>query len=246
MARPSIQTARQWAPKAIRDRLPGGRRTGLAARLPGGKSRSRPLKGPKAAAGRRRRQGWVGGPRRRTAGGLGGRTAAMRGRVPSMPKPPKPPSVSMPSMPSVSMPSVSMPSVSMPSMPKRSRRRRRSRRMAGNLGVLMGAGAGYVLGTKAGRERYQQIVEQARQLWQRPQVRDTVAKGRDRVGSGVEKAAATAGDRLHQVRERSEQKPAPSPNGPGRTAATPAPGPSAPGATPAPGPGAPGASGAPE
>jgi hypothetical protein len=102
--------------------------------------------------------------------------------------------------------------------------------MAGNLGVMLGAGAGYVLGTKAGRERYQQIVEQARQLWRRPQVQDTVAKGRDRVGSGVDKAAATAGDRLHQVRERSQSKPAPSPNGPSRPATTPAPGPGATGA----------------
>ncbi|HZD74717.1 MAG TPA: hypothetical protein VE776_12695 [Actinomycetota bacterium] len=67
---------------------------------------------------------------------------------------------------------------------------------------MLGACAGYVLGTKAGRERYQQIVDQARELWQRPQVQDTVAKGRDRVGSGVERAAATAGDRLHQARER--------------------------------------------
>src|SRR6266542_4616792 len=140
------------------------------------------------------------------AGGLGVRGVAVRERMPSMPRPP---SVSMPSPPSLSMPS-------MPSMPTRSkpsrRRRRRSRRMAGNLGVMVGAGAGYVLGTRAGRERYRQIVEQARQLWQRPQVQDTVAKGRDRVGSGVERAAATAGERLHQAREGTGGTPSPSPN----------------------------------
>ncbi len=84
--------------------------------------------------------------------------------------------------------------------------------MAGNLGVMVGAGAGYVLGTRAGRERYQQIVEQARQLWQRPEVRDMAAKGRDRVGTGVERAAATAGERLQQARERAAA--APSTNGP--------------------------------
>ena len=216
MARPSIETARAWAPRPIRDRLPRARRTGLSARLPwarrtglsarlpGGRSRTGLLDAPKAATRRRRRQ------------------SRMRGRAPSMP-----------SMPSVSMPSVprpSMPSVSMPSMPRPARRRRRSRRMAGNLGVIVGAGAGYVLGTRAGRERYRQIVEQARRLWQRPQVQETVAKGRDRVGSGVERAAATAGERLHQAREGTEGTPSPSPNGPGRSpSATGTPGPGSPG-----------------
>lgn len=79
--------------------------------------------------------------------------------------------------------------------------RRRSRGTAGNLGMAVGAGAGYLFGTRAGRERYQQIVEQARQLWQRQDVQDLAAKGRDRVGKGVERAAGTAGDRLHQTRE---------------------------------------------
>jgi hypothetical protein len=245
MGRPSMETARQWAPKPVRDRLPGGKRKsglaarlaggkrkpGLAERLPGGKSASGLLDAPRSAMRRRRRRGWAGGRRRRTGGGLSARAAAVRQRAPSMPKPPQV------SMPSVSMPSVSMPSVSMPSMPKRSRKaRRRTRRVVGNLGLLVGAGAGYVLGTKAGRERYQQIVDQAKQLWERPDVQDKVAKGRDRAASGVSKAAATAGDRLSQVRERSERKPEPSPsaNGPGRQAATQAPGPSSPGATGAP------------
>jgi hypothetical protein len=219
MARPSIETARAWAPRPIRDRLPGGRRTGLSARLPGGRrtgltarlpggrSRTGLLDVPKAATRRRRRQRW------------------MRGRAPSMPSMP---SVSMPSVPRPSMPS--MPSVSMPSMPRPARRRRRSRRMAGNLGVIVGAGAGYVLGTRAGRERYRQIVEQARRFWQRPQVQDTVAKGRDRVGSGVERAAATAGERLHQAREGTERAPSRSPDGPGRSSSsTGTPGPGSPG-----------------
>jgi hypothetical protein len=220
MARSTIETAREWAPKPIRDRLPGGRRTGLSARLPARWSRIRLLDTSEAAMRRRRRQ------RRMRARARSARSMPWL----SMPSVSMPsvsmPSVSMPSMPSVSMPS--MPSVSMPSMPKRARRRR-SRRMAGNLGLLVGAAAGYVLGTKAGRERYQQIVEQAHQLWERPQVRDTLAKGRDRVGSGVERAAATAGDRLHHARERSSE-PAPSRNGPSRSTSGAGPG-TGPGAT---------------
>jgi hypothetical protein len=73
--------------------------------------------------------------------------------------------------------------------------------MAGRLGMAVGAGAGYVLGARAGRERYQQIVDQARQLWQRQDVQDLAAKARDRVGTGVERAAGSAGDRLQQERE---------------------------------------------
>jgi hypothetical protein len=124
---------------------------------------------------------------------------------------PKPPPLSVPKAPSLSMPS--MPSL--PVVKARARRRRRARGAAGSLGMALGAGAGYVLGTRAGHERYQQILEQARQLWQRPQVQDLATKGRDRLGMRVEQAAGSAGDRLHQVRERSERGP--SGDGPGTT-----------------------------
>jgi hypothetical protein len=60
-------------------------------------------------------------------------------------------------------------------------------------GLLVGLGAGYVLGTKAGRERYQQITEAARAFMDNPgvqrlstEVNKTVAVGKDRV-TGVAK-----------------------------------------------------------
>ena len=59
-----------------------------------------------------------------------------------------------------------------------------------------------MLGTRAGRERYQQLVDQSRELLQRPQVQDAASKGRERVASGVDRAAAQAGDRLQRVRQR--------------------------------------------
>jgi hypothetical protein len=74
--------------------------------------------------------------------------------------------------------------------------------MMGNFGMLLGAAAGYVLGTRAGRERYQQLVEQSKQWMGRPEVQDAATKGRDRVASGVDRAAAEAGDRLKRARER--------------------------------------------
>jgi hypothetical protein len=63
-------------------------------------------------------------------------------------------------------------------------------------GFLVGLSAGYVFGTKAGQERYQQIVETASKLRENPgiqrltgEVNKTVSLGKDRV---VETAAAKA------------------------------------------------------
>lgn len=44
--------------------------------------------------------------------------------------------------------------------------------MARKLSLLIGLGAGYVLGARAGRERYDQLVEKAQQLWRNPRVQE--------------------------------------------------------------------------
>jgi hypothetical protein len=81
-----------------------------------------------------------------------------------------------------------------------SRRRKGRRRMAGNLKLLAGLAAGYVLGARAGRERYERIAEATRRLAERPEVRELTGKVRSGLGAGLEKAAGTASDRLQQVR----------------------------------------------
>jgi hypothetical protein len=53
--------------------------------------------------------------------------------------------------------------------PVRPGRRRKPR--GGTLGLAVGGAAGYVLGAKAGRERYDQLVEAARRWRQRPEVK---------------------------------------------------------------------------
>jgi hypothetical protein len=47
------------------------------------------------------------------------------------------------------------------------------------LGMLAAGAVGYVLGARAGRERYDQIVFQAQRLWTSPRVQQGVAEARD-------------------------------------------------------------------
>ena len=71
--------------------------------------------------------------------------------------------------------------------------------MAGNLKLAAGLVAGYVLGARAGRERYERIAEATRRLAERPEVRELTGKVRSGLGTGLEKAAGTASDRLQQL-----------------------------------------------
>lgn len=40
------------------------------------------------------------------------------------------------------------------------------------LSLLIGFGAGYVLGARSGRERYEQIADKAREMWGNPRVQE--------------------------------------------------------------------------
>ncbi|MCZ0205248.1 YtxH domain-containing protein [Streptomyces achromogenes] len=78
------------------------------------------------------------------------------------------------------------------------------------LTFLAGLALGYVLGTKAGRERYEQLKKSARQIAQNPAVRNTAetAAQQGRVYAG--KAFHTVGDRIpesvaHRVRSLRER-----------------------------------------
>jgi hypothetical protein len=69
-------------------------------------------------------------------------------------------------------------------------------------GFLVGLGAGYVLGAKAGQERYQQIVQAARSFGDNPgvqrltgEVNKTVSLGKDRVGEAAKSTVSQASDK---------------------------------------------------
>jgi len=59
--------------------------------------------------------------------------------------------------------------------------------MKGKIGLVVGLGVGYVLGTRAGRERYEQIKTQWLKVWHLDPVQEQVGKVKDFVG---DKAAA--------------------------------------------------------
>jgi hypothetical protein len=51
--------------------------------------------------------------------------------------------------------------------------------MKGKIALLVGGAAGYVLGARAGRERYEEITSQARSIWQSPAVQEKATQAQD-------------------------------------------------------------------
>lgn len=51
--------------------------------------------------------------------------------------------------------------------------------MKGKILLVLGLGVGYVLGSRAGRERYDQIVAKAQQFWEDPRVKTQVNNAQD-------------------------------------------------------------------
>jgi hypothetical protein len=87
-------------------------------------------------------------------------------------------------------------------------------------GLLVGLGAGYVLGAKAGRERYQQIVEATRAFMENPgvqrltdEVGKTVNVGKERVSAAtsrtVEQVGSTLADQANKAKSVVAGEPKP-------------------------------------
>jgi hypothetical protein len=51
--------------------------------------------------------------------------------------------------------------------------------MKGKITLLVGGAVGYVLGTAAGRERYEQIKSQAQGIWNNPKVQEKASQAQD-------------------------------------------------------------------
>ena len=68
-------------------------------------------------------------------------------------------------------------------------------------GFLVGLGAGYVLGTKAGQERYQQIVDAAGKLRENPGVQRLTGEVNRTVSVGKDRVAETAAAKAEEARQ---------------------------------------------
>lgn len=100
--------------------------------------------------------------------------------------------------------------------------------MASKIVILAAAATGYVLGSKAGKERYEQIKTQATRLWQNPKVQKATSDAsniaseqapvvKDKTAEVAKKAAAKAksatshGD--HEASTSEPVRPTPTPAG---------------------------------
>lgn len=68
--------------------------------------------------------------------------------------------------------------------------------MGNKFGFIVGAGLGYVLGTKAGRERYEQIRKSAAKLRQSPVVSKPMDSASEKISDAVRRGGEAATDKV--------------------------------------------------
>ena len=78
--------------------------------------------------------------------------------------------------------------------------------MRGKLGIAVGLAAGYVLGTRAGRERYQQLTASAKRLADDPSVQRLQEELNGLFGSAKERVADSAGTTVQRVTDQAADK----------------------------------------
>lgn len=71
--------------------------------------------------------------------------------------------------------------------------------MRGRLGFFIGFGAGYVLGAKAGKERYDQLRRLYDNLVSSPAFQDATGKAKSAMGTGLEQAKGAATESVSKV-----------------------------------------------
>ncbi|GJF28585.1 hypothetical protein [Kitasatospora sp. NBC_01539] len=64
------------------------------------------------------------------------------------------------------------------------------------LTLVVGVGIGYVLGSRAGRQRYEQIARTAQKISQNPKVQDAAGKAKQQAGAVAGKAAGAVADKV--------------------------------------------------
>jgi hypothetical protein len=78
--------------------------------------------------------------------------------------------------------------------------------MKGKVGLVIGLAAGYVLGARAGRERYEQIKSQALKVWNLDPVQEQVGKAKDFAKSSAMALPSTLWDSAVKVTKAATSK----------------------------------------
>jgi hypothetical protein len=78
-------------------------------------------------------------------------------------------------------------------------------------GMLVGFGVGYVLGTKAGRERYEELKASWDQFMGNPSVQRVVTRGREVVEAGTERGIRAVESAEEEVKDRLKEPKAKAP-----------------------------------
>ena len=81
--------------------------------------------------------------------------------------------------------------------------------MKGKIGLVVGLGVGYVLGTRAGRERYEQIKTQWLKVWNLDPVQEQVGKVKDFAKSQAMALPSTLWDSAVKVAQAAGSKGSP-------------------------------------
>lgn len=76
--------------------------------------------------------------------------------------------------------------------------------MGFKFGLVVGLAAGYVLGARAGRERYEELKASWEQFMGNPSVQSVVHKGREAASSGADASIRAVGKATDTVKDRLE------------------------------------------
>ena len=93
--------------------------------------------------------------------------------------------------------------------------------MRGRLGVFIGFGAGYVLGAKAGRERYEQLSRLYDNVLSSRAFNKASGKAKQAVGQGLDQAKDLASEGVSKVTDAVKDRRSSGTEGPGLSVAPP-------------------------
>lgn len=86
--------------------------------------------------------------------------------------------------------------------------------MKGKILFVVGLGLGYVLGTRAGREKYEELRDQVLKVWNDPRVQKQVDAASDFVKDKAPEVAEFVSDNAKKVVDKVSGKSAPAPKKP--------------------------------